>query len=193
MSLLKTKKEIQLAAYNFRKVFVEGKASTLEGHFIPSNASILYKQHQSYLIGAILFSCLFIYLFYNAVFVDAVYYWHVDLPVVIGLLIVFLFGGAALVCIYQYISLSKSIQLFLEQPNQIIYGVIITDEYYFENTPTVYHIIPKANIIRIDHEEMKPNNEIYLEFLLDMGEHIEVRGIFYKPTDFDLKSWVSES
>lgn len=190
MSNLKTTKEIQLAALTFRKAFRQGKADTLEGTFIPSSPSILYQQHQYYLIGSIFFGLLFLYLFYNIWYVDAVYYWHVDVPVIIGLIIVFAFLIASIYCLYSYLTLSNSIKLFLEQPNQNIYGAIITEEYYFENTPTVYHIIPRANIIRIDYEELQPNNEIYLEILLDMEDHIEVRGLFYLASKFDIKAWI---
>jgi len=71
------------------------------------------------------------------------------------------------------------------------YGTILTEDYYFEYTLNNYHIIPRANIIRIDYEETRPNDEIYVELLIDIFDSIQVRSIVYNPTTFDLKAWVN--
>ena len=186
---MKTPKEIQLAAITFLRAFQDYKANELEGDFIAYSPLFLYKQYQYYLGGAILFGLLFLYLFYNAVFVDAVYYWHVDLPVVMGFVIIFVFLLIFTILLQKFLKTDKIIKTFLANPDQSPYGVIITEEYYFENNPNEYHIISRSNIIRIDYEE-ETEKEIYLEIILDTGKAIEVRGIRYQKDEFDVKNWI---
>lgn len=188
---MKTAKEIQLAAFTFLRAFEQNKAHELDGKFIAASPAILYQQHQYYLLGTIIFSILFIYLSYNALVVDEIYYWHIDLPVVVGILVVFLFLIIGAFLFTKYLNLHQVIKKYLENPQQTPYGVIITDEYYFENTPDAYHIIPKSNVIRIDYEEIRDNGEIYLELVLDVGEQIEIRGIIYRESEFDIKKWIA--
>ena len=81
---------------------------------------------------------------------------------------------------------SVAIKKLLVTPNESPYGILITEEYYFENTPNTYHIISRDNIIRIDYEEERADDEIYLEVVLDIGKRLEVRGLSYKKEEFDL-------
>lgn len=188
---MKTKKEIQLAALTFSRAFKASQVSDLDGTFIPFKLTHLYKEHQFYLRTSILFGLLFCYLSYNAWFRDAVYYWHIDGPVILGVSVIVLFFICFLFLISRYIQIGQELKKALDQPDASPYGILITKEYYFENNPSNFHIISRDNIVRIDHEEEK-NQEIYLELLLDMGEHYEVRGITYKRSDFDLKSWITQ-
>ncbi|BDS12917.1 hypothetical protein [Aureispira anguillae] len=187
---MKTPKEIQLATLTFLRAFKDQKASELEGTFIPFDPVFLYKQYQVYLGGTILFTVLFLFLLYNAWFIDAIYYWHIDFPVILGFLVIGFFLVVSIVLANKTIKTNREIQFVLKNPNKAPYGVLITEEYYFENAPNAHHIIPRENIIKIDYEELNPNNEIYLELLLDTGNHYEVRGITYKAEEYDLKSWI---
>lgn len=189
---MKTKKEIQLAALTFSRAFKTSQVSDLDGTFIPFKLTHLYKEHQFYLRTSIIFGLLFCYLSYNAWFRDAVYYWHIDGPVVLGVSVIFLFFICFLFLISRYIQIGQDLKRALDRPEASPYGVLITEDYYFENSPSNFHIISRDNIIRIDHEEEK-NQEIYLELLLDMGEHYEVRGVTYNESDFDFKAWVAQN
>lgn len=186
---MKTKKEIQLAAFTFSRAFRTNQVSDLDGTFIPLKLTHLYKEHQFYLRTSILFGLLFCYLAYNAWFRDAVYYWHIDGPVILGVSVIVLFLICFLFLITQYFQTGQYLKQALEQPNSSPYGVLITDDYYYENSPSNFHIISRDNIVRIDHEEEK-NQEIYLELLLDMGGHYEIRGVTYNESDFDFKAWM---
>ena len=186
---MKTKKEIQLAALTFSRAFKTSQVSDLEGTFIPFKLTHLYKEHQFYLGTSILFGALFAYLSYHAWFTDAVYYWHIDGPVIIGVSIIVLFFICFLFLINRYIQVGRYLKIALEKPDASPYGVLITKDYYFEHSPSDFHIIPRDNIVRIDHEEEK-NQETYLELLLDMGDHYEVRGVTYNESDFDFKTWI---
>jgi hypothetical protein len=188
---MKTKKEIQLAALTFSRAFKTSQVSDLEGTFIPFKLTHLYKEHQFYLGTSILFGVLFVYLSYHAWFTDAVYYWHIDGPVIIGVSIIALFFICFLFLINRYIQVGRYLKIALEKPDASPYGVLITKDYYFEHSPSDFHIIPRDNIVRIDHEEEK-NQETYLELLLDMGDHYEVRGITYNESDFDFKTWIAQ-
>lgn len=189
---MKTKKEIQLATLTFSRAFKTQKASSLEGVYIPFNPSYLYKEHQFYLGSSITFGVLFTYLAYHAWFTDAVYYWHIDGPVIIGISIIVLFLVCFLFLFNKYLEIGNHLKTILETPDESPYGIIITDEYYFENTPKEFHIIPKENIVRIDHEETIKEHEVYVELLLDMGDHYELRGVTYNESQFDFKAWVKE-
>ena len=81
--------------------------------------------------------------------------------------------------------------MVLNNPYKSSFGVLLTDDYYFERLPGYYHIIPKANIVRIDYEEQRDNGEIYLELLLDLNEEYEIRGIIYRPEEYDFKEWLN--
>ncbi|WMX16405.1 hypothetical protein [Aureispira sp. CCB-E] len=189
---MKTEKEIQLAASAFSSAFDNNQATTLEGTFIPYQYAYLYKKQQFYLGASVLIGVLFCYLAYHAWYTDAVYYWHIDGPVVTGITIIALFLVTFLFLVRQYFQIGLYINDALKNPRQSRYGTLITKEYYFENNPREFHIIPKENIVRIDHEEKRKNQEIYLELLLDMGNRYELRGITYHPTDFDLKAWIEQ-
>jgi len=188
---MKTKKEIQLAALTYSRAFQTNQIDDLNGIFIPFKPTHLYKEHQFYLGTSILFGILFCYLSYHAWFTDAVYYWHIDAPVIIGVSIILLFFICFLFLISRYFQIGKDLKKALDQPNASPYGVLITKDYYFENSPSNFHIISRDNIVRIDHEEEK-NQVIYLELLLDMGEHYEVRGVTYDESEFDFKAWVTQ-
>lgn len=186
---MKTDKEIQLATQTFLHAFDKNEFSELGGTFIPFNSVQIYKQHQFYLVSAISFGLLFCFLSYNAWYIDAIYYWHIDLPVVIGILVITLFLLLFLFSINQYIKISKTLQLLLQNPNEKCYGVLITDDYYFEKSPNEYHIIPRANIVKVDYEETNKDS-IYLELLLDLGNHYKIKGLTYKETEYDIRSWI---
>jgi hypothetical protein len=192
LSPMKTPKEIQLAAITFLRAFKNKEAKQLKGTFIAFNPIELYKRHQQYLKGAVVSGLLFIYLLYNAAIVDSVYYWHVDIPVVLGLIVVFFFFIISSVLTKKYLEMDKAIKALLVNSGQSPYGILITDEYYFENTPSAYHIIARKNIIRIDYEEKKADGQIYLEVVLELEDRFEVRGLIYKKEEFDLKTWVEE-
>lgn len=188
---MKTKKEIQLAALTFSRAFETNQASNLEGTFIPFKLTYLYKEHQFYLGMSTLFGILFCYLAYNAWFTDAVYYWHIDVPVIIGISVITLFLICFLFLANRYLQVDRYLKNALEHPDASPYGIIITEDYYFENTPSNFHIISRGNIVRIDYEEQKKQG-IYLELLLDMGSHYEVRGVTYDKSEFDFKAWVMQ-
>jgi hypothetical protein len=188
---MKTKKEIQLASLTFARAFKTSQASDLDGTFIPFKLTHLYKEHQFYLRTSILFGLLFCYLSYNAWFRDAVYYWHIDGPVILGVSVIVLFFICFIFLISQYIQIGQHLKDALEQPNTSPYGVLITEDYYFEHNPRNFHIIPRDNIVWVDHEEEK-DQEIYLELLLDMGTHYEIRGVTYNESDFDFKAWIAK-
>lgn len=187
---MKTKKEIQLAALTFTRAFKTSQISDLDGTFIPFKLTHLYKEHQFYLGTSILFGVLFCYLSYHAWFTDAVYYWHIDAPVIIGISVIAFFFICFLFLTSRYIQIGRDLKNALEKPKTSPYGVLITVDYYFEYSPSNFHIIPRDNIVRIDHEEKK-EQETYLELLLDMGSHYEIRGVTYKESDFDFKAWIA--
>jgi len=187
---MKTKKEIQLAALTFSRAFKTNQVSNLDGIFIPFKGAHLHKEHKFYLGTSILFGILFCYLSYHAWFTDAVYYWHIDGPVLIGIAIIALFFICFISLTNRYIQIGRELKNALEQPERSPYGVLITEDYYFEHNPSNSHIISRDNIVRIDHEEEK-DQEIYLELLLDMGGHYEIRGITYNESDFDFKAWIA--
>lgn len=187
---MKTKKEIQLAALTFSRAFKTSQASDLDGTFIPFKLTHLYKEHQFYLGTSILFGVLSCYLSYHAWFIDSVYYWHIDFPVIIGLSIILLFFTCFAYLTNKYIQIGQNLKNALEQPDASPYGILITEDYYFEHNPSNFHIIPKDNIVRIDHEE-ETDQAIYLELLLDMGGHYEIRGVTYNESDFDFKAWMA--
>jgi len=188
---MKTKKEIQLAALAFSRAFKNNQTSDLNGIFIPLKPNHLYKEYQFYLIISIFFGLLFSYLSYHVWFTDAIYYWYVDGSLIIGIAIISLFLIFFLYLIKQYLQTSRYLKKALEQPEESPYGVLITKDYYFENSPDSFHIIPRDNIVHIDHEEVR-NQEIYLELLLDIGGHYEVRGISYYEAEFDFKAWITK-
>jgi len=189
---MKTPKEIQLAAITFLRAFKNNEAHELKGTFISFNPIELYQRHQLYLKGAVISGLLFLYLLYNAIIVDSVYYWHIDMPVIMGLIVVFFFLIISAVLIKRYRQMDKAIKALLVNPKQSPYGIVITDEYYFENVPNAYHIIPRNNIVRIDYEEKRANGEIYLEVVLELEDRFEVRGLTYKEEEFDLRTWIKE-
>ena len=187
---MKTKKEIQLAALTFVRAFKTSQPSDLDGIFIPFKLTHLYKEHQFYLGASILFGALFSYISYHAWFTDAVYYPQIDGSVIIGLSIIAFFFSCFLFLLNRYIQIGQDLKNALEKPKTSPYGVLITDDYYFEHSPSNFHIIPRDNIVRIEHEEEK-NQEIYLELLLDMGGHYEIRGVTYQESEFDFKAWLA--
>lgn len=187
---MKTAKDIKIATLDYLKAFEEQKAHELDGTFIPFNSLDLYQQHKFNLRAFLISLALFLYLAYNAWYVDAIYYWHIDFPVVFGILTILFFLFMMFFFLNQYIKTEKVLQATIESPNQTPYGVLITDEYYFENSPDSYHIIPRANIIRVEHEEERNNKELYIEVLVDVNDQLEIRGILYKKSEFDIKTWI---
>lgn len=187
---MKTYKEIQLAAQDFIRAFQSKDTSKFNGTFIPFDIGKLYKKQQLYLAATLLCLFIFLYLLYNALFIDAIYYWHIDFPVILGFITISIFVSLSARFAWRYYFFNKTIQSLLSNPEQRIYGTLITDQYYFEYTPDNYHIIARENIIRIDYAETRNDGQHYLEILLDMEKHIENRGLLYKAEEYDLKAWI---
>ncbi len=186
---MKSPKEIKLAARNFMRVFKNNEASLQAGTFIPFSPSDYFKQQQIILLGAFLFGFIGVYLAINAFWVDAVYYWHIDMPVIIGTLMILIYFIIFTRLAINYYKFNKVIQVYFKDPQKCPYGVLITDQYYFENTPESYHIIARDNIINIDYEEVR-SERYYLELLIDDGNDYILQGIHFDPVVFDMKAWV---
>lgn len=187
---LKTTKESQKAAIDFLYSFDNQEIEQLNGHFIPANPIVLHRHVQRYLCASIGIGLITAFLIYQAAAIDAIHYWHVDFNVLVGIVVLMGFGVLFVWCFRQYWSYNRLLQETLMDPQQHIYGTLVTDEYFFERTPTQYHIIPRANIVRIDYEEERAKGEYYLELLLEWDEGYEVRGIIYDPANYDLRTWV---
>jgi len=188
---MKSNKEIQLASKRFLRAFREQRVHEIPNStFVPHNPASFYANQKWTLFSGSLSLFLFFLLSYNAIAIDAVYYWHIDTPVILGLATISIFLFIGLYQINKFREMDKVMKLFLIDPQQVSYGVIITDEYYFEKAPDAYHIIAKSNIIGLDYEEEYPNGEMYLELLVEEEKGIEVRGVIYNPQHFDLKAWL---
>jgi uncharacterized integral membrane protein len=187
---MKTKKEIQLAKQDFLKIFREKKYAEIPHEiFIPYDPYNHYTSQKWSIVGGLTSTIIFIYLLYNALIVDSIYYWHIDLPVIVGLLVVSIFSVFAFFFFVRYRQLDKILKDFIANPELSNYGSILTKEYYFELTPEAYHIIPQENILRVDYEEVRSEEEVYLELLIESADQIEVRGVVYNPKEIDLKKW----
>ena len=189
---MKNNKEIQLATKNFLKAFREGNVSEIEkSTFVPYSPMLHYSNQKWALVGALTSIIIFFYLAYGALVVDSIHYWHIDLPVIVGLLVVFIFSILAFFFIKRYFLLDEILKNYIANPDQSRYGVVLTPDYFFELTPDAYHIIAKENIIRLDYEEIRSEEETYIELLIEMQDAIEARGVLYNPKDFDLKQWLA--
>lgn len=186
---MKTAKEIKLAARNFLRIFKNNEAYLQDGTFIPFSPHDYFKQQQLILTGAVLFGIIGLYLAYNAFWVDAVYYWHIDLPVIIGTVMILIYFVIFLRLTYKYYQFNQVTKVYFKEPNKCPFGILITDDYYFENTPGTFHIIARDNIVKIDYEEQRKDG-YYLELLIEEDEDYILQGISYKPNEYDIKAWV---
>lgn len=187
---MKNNKEIQLAEKDFLKAARLHQLSAFENAtFIPYNPVIHYNNQKWALLGAATCATVFLYLLYNALAIDSIYYWQIDLPVVVGLMVISVFSILSIGFLLRYRQLDHIIDAYMKNPKETYYGALLTPEYYFERTPEAYHIIAKANIIRIDYEEQRSPEETYVELLIDRDDTIETRGVIYNPQVVDFKSW----
>ena len=187
---MKTSKEIKLASLSFLKAFKDSKVNDLGGVFIPFSTLELYKRQHLLIIGMTLFGIISFYMLYNALFIDAIYYWHIDLPVLLGFIWISIYFFIFSRISYNFFSNNKILKKILANPEQNPYGVLITEDYYFENTLGIFHIIPRENILSINYEERR-KDKIYLELVIDIENEIEIQGITYKKEEFDIKEWVN--
>jgi hypothetical protein len=187
---MKSRKESQLAAITFLRALKENTTEDLGGVFIPFSTLELYKRKHLLMTGIATFGFLSIYILYNALYIDAIYYWHIDLPVILGFLWISIYFLIFFRLLHNFWTNNKVLKKILTNPDESPYGVLITDDYYFENNIGIYHIIPRDNILRIDYEETRKSN-IYLELLIDIGDNLEVQGITYKKEEFDMKEWIN--
>lgn len=192
MASIKSKKEIQLAAFTFLRALEQQEISTIEGQFFPVDPNCLYQKHQYTLGCCLIMGALCLFLPFIGIREEISYYDQQNF-----LIIIFTVGWLSLVGIFawslqQYLKTRRHLKTALNNPQSSSFGVLITEEYYFERSTDHYHIIPKANIVRIDYEEQRNNGETYLELLLDLEEVYEIRGILYRPEEYDIKSWIGQ-
>jgi len=83
----------------------------------------------------------------------------------------------------------KKIAKELEEKNHH-YGVLVTDDYYFENLPSLYQTIPKENILTFSYAETLKDGKEYVEFLLEVEGTIFTKGLVYDPSKFKPQEWV---
>lgn len=193
MCTIKSQKEIQLAAMTYLRAFVKQRVESVDGHFFPADPSFLYKKQQRTLAYFLGMAALSLFVILYTLLTEVNFYAQLD-PLVaacVGLWL-FLIGITAWL-FKQYRAGSRHLEMVLNDPKKASFGVLITEEYYFERLPDYFHIIPKANIVRIDYEETRDNGEQYLELLLDLGEEYEIRGILYRPEEYDIKAWLGEA
>ncbi len=192
MTTLKSDKEIQLAAFNFLRTMERDQTASIEGVFIPADPSFLYQRQQRNLLYFLGMAALCLYIFFYTMITEANYYAQLDPLVIVCLGLWILLILITLWLLRQYIKHGRQLQLVLQNPQSAAYGVILTDEYYFERLPDSYHIISKANIVRIDFEEPRKRGKMYLELLLEMDDHYQVRGLLYSPKEYDIKAWLEQ-
>ncbi|MGH1336778.1 MAG: hypothetical protein ACRBFS_11685 [Aureispira sp.] len=192
MTPIKSKKEIQLAALTYSRALEQQKVEDIEGQFFAADTGFLYKKQQQALAYCLAMTSLCIFMLVYIIVTEANYYAQLDSLVLACCLFWLSLVGISAWLFKQYLTGSQHLQMVLNNPNKSSFGVLLTKDYYFECLPGHYHIIPKANIIRIDYEQQRENGEIYLELLLDLEEQYEVRGILYRPEEYDLKKWIGE-
>lgn len=193
MASTKTKKEIQLAALTYWRAFEQQQLDTIKGDFFPADTGFLYKKQQRALGYFLAMASLCIFILLYVWVIESNYYAQLD-PLVAACVAFWLLLVALTAWLFkQYLTGSRHLQMALNNPQQSSFGVLLTEEYYFERLPNFYHIIPKANVVRIDYEEEHDNGEIYLELLLDLEEQYEIRGILYHPKEYDMKAWLASS
>ena len=129
---MKTAKEINLAKSMFLDAFNEFNADKLKGVFIPISLIEINKQNRLNLNGSICFGILFLYLFYNAIYLDSIFYWHIDFPVIMGLITISIFLLIYIRLTYKYLHIKKILNLLAQNPKKNPFGVLLTDEFYFE-------------------------------------------------------------
>ncbi len=191
---MKSSKEIQLASKDFLKAFRENKIDTLDKCiFIPRNVATAYQTQKWALLGGLVSTIIFLVLFYICFVLDSVYYFTLAPPVIVGLIVVLMFPLFALGFAKRYFKINNELSNFIQNPHQNNFGVLLTKDYYFERSPKDYHIIARDNIIRIDYEEKRSEQELYLELLIESKNAIEIRGIVYNPNVFDFKSWIKNN
>ncbi len=118
-SNMKSRKEVQLAAITFLRLLKDNNTEDLKGVFIPFSTSELYKKKNWLMAGIAIFSFLSVYMLYNAIVIDAVYYWHIDLPVIIGLLWISFYFIILFIFVYKFWlnnKLLKEYQIILMKP-----------------------------------------------------------------------------
>jgi hypothetical protein len=186
---MKSPKEIKLAALNFMRISSNYEMDQQEGLFIPFAPKDYLKEQRTLLLAALSFGIIGLYLAINALHVDAVYYWHIDIVVIVGLLTISIYFVLFFKLLSSYLTFNKVLKEFDKDPKKCPFGVLITPQYYFENTPKSYHIVARENIVKIDYEENK-NEGYYLELLIDNGEDYTLQGFHFDPSVFDLKAWV---
>lgn len=184
---MKTAKQIKIAEVEFLRAFKEDKIEALGGTFYPFTPDMQREVRNAFAVTAI-FWLLFIFLFYSTLYQDAVHYWHFDRNVFIGIAIVVIFLGGGIVSLVIALR-KKKIAQKIEEKNHY-YGVVITDEYYFENLPDVYQIISKANILTFSYAQDLKNGEKYLEFLVEVEGKVVTKGLVYDPQTFNPQEWV---
>lgn len=184
---MKTGKQVKIAEIEFLKAFKEDKIEDLGGTFYPFMPNMQQEIRNAFIVTAI-FLVLFIFLFYSTMYQDAVHYWHFDRNVFIGIAIVIIFFGGSIVSLI--IALRKQkIAKKIEEKNHY-YGVLITDEYYFEHLPDVYQTIPKANILTFSYAQELKEGKKYLEFLVEIDGETKTKGLVYDPQTFNPQEWV---
>ena len=159
--------------------------------FIPYNLDYLVKERLRYLITAFLIILLFVYLISYAIIVDAFYYWHVDIYVVIGIFTIalFLFIGVFLLkhTINKHL-LIRSIQ----QMNEPIFGIYLIDHLLLEIRHKDFIYFHRDQIQEIILCEKK-GNDTYIELLILKDNRTKVIGFKTDQTDFDLVGWINDA
>lgn len=184
---------MQLAALTYWRALEQQQAATVEGKFFPVDTGFLYKKQQQALGYFLAMASLCIFIFLYILVIESNYYAQFD-PLVAACFVFWLILVSLSAWLFkQYWVGSHHLQMALKTPQKSSFGVLLTEEYYFERLPNYYHIIPKANVVRIDYEEERDNGEVYLELLLDIEEQYEIRGIIYHPEEYDFKAWLASS
>ncbi|MCP4441890.1 MAG: hypothetical protein GY810_23530 [Aureispira sp.] len=184
---MKTSKEIKVAEFQFIKAFKKDQIDSLGGTFYPFMPKIQEEIRNAFIVTAIFFG-LFAFLFYSTMYQDAVHYWHFDINVFIAIAIVVIFLGGGFVSLLIGLR-KKRIAKELDEKNHH-YGVVVTDEYYFENLPSMYQTIPKDNILAFSYAETLKDGREYVEFLLEVEGSIVTKGLVYNPEEFKPQEWV---
>ncbi|MFK7797432.1 MAG: hypothetical protein AB8E82_08255 [Aureispira sp.] len=191
MTTLKSNKEVQQAALTFSRNLEQQNLESIEGQFFPADTGILYKKQQRTLAYCFGMGVLCLFIFLYVLLIEFNYYAQLDRLVIACTLFWGVLVAITVWLFNQYSKDSKLLQMALDNPRKSTFGVLITPDYYFEHLPNYYHIIPKSNIIRIDYEEKRDNGEVYLELLIDMDDQLDIRGILYRPEEYELKEWIN--
>jgi hypothetical protein len=188
---MKSNKEIRLAALTFLRLLDQQKVAQIEGTFLPTDANYLYQNQQRSLAYCLGMSAVCLFIFIYTLLMETNYYAQMDAVGIASLVFWATLVGVTVLLLRQYFKHSQHLKEVLKNPRQSKYGIVITDEYYFERLPDHYHIIPKSNVVRIDYEEERKGRGIYLELLLELDDSYEVRGLLYHPDEYDIKAWLA--